>query len=140
MRYRKLSYSYAMVLRTRAPRPYSNPWFVTQTHVTLAQPEWCPAADVYELPDAVSVTLELPGIDPDEVDVLLYEDAVVVEGVRQLAPAPPNARYHAAEIRQGRFRVELPLPGAVDPEQVDARYERGLLIMNLVKQGERTGT
>lgn len=140
MRYRKLSYSYAMVLRTRAPRAYGNPWLVSQTRVMLAQPEWCPAADVYELPDSVSVTLELPGIDPDEVDVLLYEDAVVIEGTRRLEPAPPTARYHAAEIRQGRFRVELPLPAAVNPDEVEARYERGLLIMNLVKQGERTET
>lgn len=138
MRYRRLSYRYAMVLRTRESRAFGNPWVVGQARVTLGQPQWCPPADVYELPDSVVVTVELPGIDPDEVDVLLYEDAVVVAGNRRLPAAPANAVYHTAEIRQGPFRIELALPTAVDPDQVDARYERGLLLMTLGKQSERT--
>jgi HSP20 family molecular chaperone IbpA len=41
--------------------------------------------------------------------------------------------YHAAGIRQGLFRVELPLPAPVDPERVEARYDRGLLQVTLAK-------
>ena len=41
--------------------------------------------------------------------------------------------YHAARIRQGPFRVELALPAPVDPERVEARYERGLLHVTLPK-------
>jgi HSP20 family molecular chaperone IbpA len=42
--------------------------------------------------------------------------------------------YHAAGIRQGPFRIALALPAAVDPERVEARYERGLLRITLAKR------
>ena len=44
--------------------------------------------------------------------------------------------YHAAGIRQGPFRVELPLPAPVDPERVEARYDRGLLRITLPEARE----
>jgi HSP20 family molecular chaperone IbpA len=44
--------------------------------------------------------------------------------------------YHAASIRQGPFRVELPLPAPIDPERVEARYDRGLLHITLAKRAE----
>jgi HSP20 family molecular chaperone IbpA len=43
--------------------------------------------------------------------------------------------YHAAGIRQGPFRVELPLPAAVDADGVSATYDRGLLRITLPKRG-----
>jgi len=42
--------------------------------------------------------------------------------------------YHAAGIPQGLFRVELPLPARIDPDRVEARYERGLLHVTLPKR------
>jgi HSP20 family protein len=59
---------------------------------------------------------------------------LVVEGRRQLAAEPGPARYHAAAIRQGPFRLEVPLPVAVDHDRVDARYERGVLRITLPKR------
>jgi HSP20 family protein len=44
--------------------------------------------------------------------------------------------YHAAGVRRGPFRVELPLPAPVDPEGVQTRYERGLLRITMPKRGE----
>ncbi|HEX2173589.1 MAG TPA: Hsp20/alpha crystallin family protein [Dehalococcoidia bacterium] len=138
MRYRRLSYRYAMVLRSGEPRPYGDPWRLTQARIVLAQPQWRPPTDVYELDGSIQVTIELAGVDPDELDVQLYEDAVVVEGTRRLPAIEPGGVYHSVEIRQGPFRLEVPLPSTVDLEQVDARYERGLLLISLVKQNERT--
>jgi len=56
----------------------------------------------------------------------------VIDGRRRL-PAEPGAVYHAAEIRQGPFRVAVALPAAVDPQRVEARYEQGLLRVRLGK-------
>jgi HSP20 family molecular chaperone IbpA len=44
--------------------------------------------------------------------------------------------YHAAGVRQGPFRVELPLPAPVDGERVEALYDRGLLRISLPKRTE----
>jgi HSP20 family protein len=138
MRYRRLSYRYAMVLRSGEPRPFGDPWRLTQSRIVLAQPQWRPPTDVYELDGSIHVTIELAGVDPDELEVQLYEDAIVVEGNRRLPDQEPGGLYHSVEIRQGPFRLEVPLTTTVDLEQVDARYERGLVLISLVKHNERT--
>ena len=75
----------------------------------------------------------------EQLDVLLFEDALIVEGERRL-PTHAAGVYHAAEIRQGQMRLELPLPAPIDPEQVDAHYERGLLEMRLGKRSAKPRT
>ena len=132
MRYRRVSYRYAMVISSREPRPFGDPWWVTQTRVPLAQPRWRPPTDVYENATSITVTVELAGVDPEELDILLYEDAVVVEGTRRL-PGERPCVFHEVEIRQGPFRVEVALPASIDPDRVDAHYERGLLQLTLPK-------
>jgi HSP20 family protein len=128
-----MHFRYAMVLTTRQPRSIGDTWRAAPAGVTLAHPSWRPPADVYETPDAVAVTIELAGTEPDDLDVLLYEDAVVVEGRRTIPAAAPIGVYHSAEIRQGPFRLEIVLPVAVDPERADASFDRGLLRMILAK-------
>jgi HSP20 family protein len=142
MRYRRLGYRYAMVLTASQPRQLAQDWRAGRLSVLIAQPRWRPPADVYETAANVYVTVELAGVDPDELDVVLYEDAVVVEGQRRLPCVDARGVYHVAEIRQGQFRLELPLPASVDLEQVEARYEGGLLQMTLARAsgGEQRGS
>ncbi len=135
MRYRRVSYRYAMVVSSHEPRPFGDPWWVTQARVPLAQPRWRPPADVSENATSILITIELAGVDPEELDILLYEDAVVVEGTRRL-PGERPCIFHEVEIRQGPFRVEVALPATIDPERVDAQYDRGLLHLTLAKAGE----
>ena len=99
----------------------------------LAPPYFRPAADVVETADAYVVTLELPGVDDDDVDVLVHPDALVVSGTRR-ACCESDARYLHAEIRYGPFRFDMPLPRDAEPESVDAAQERGLLRIVLRKQ------
>lgn len=133
MRYRRLGYRYAVILTAAQPRPFGEAWRHERLGVSLAQPAWRPPADVYETHSTIAIRVELAGVEQDELDVLLFEDAVVVEGTRRLPTEAPGV-YHAAQIRQGPFRLELPLPVPIDPEQVQARYERGLLEMTFSKK------
>jgi hypothetical protein len=86
MRYRRLSYRYTMVVGSSQTWPLG----VWQN-------------DRLRLVD-------LAGVEEDDLDVQLFEDVLVVEGRRQLPSCQEGAVYHAAEIRQGPFRVELALP------------------------------
>src|SRR5436190_21956769 len=122
MHYRRLKHRFAMLLTSNAPVLPAPDWRSGRLNVASAQPHWRPAADVYETASAIHVTIDLAGADPDDVEALLYEDAVVVCGQRHPQPADEVGVYHAAEIRQGPFRVELPMPSAVDPEQVEGEY------------------
>jgi HSP20 family protein len=133
MRYRRLSYRYAVVMASGRPRTFGEAWQRQSSSIGLGHSFWRPATDVVETATEVIVLVELAGVDHEQLDVLLFEDALIVEGERRL-PAYAAGVYHAAEIRQGQVRLELPLPAPIDPEQVDARYERGLLEMRLVKR------
>jgi len=89
---------------------------------------------VYETETTIELVVELPGVEAEEVEVLLFEDAVVVEGDRRVVPATAPGFYHAAEIRQGHFRLDVPLEGQVESEKVDAVHENGLLRISLRKR------
>ena len=134
MRYRRLSYRYAMVVQSSRTRPFGDIWEGDRLRV-LVQGRWRPDADTYETDTSVEIMVDLAGVEEDDFEMQLFEDALVVEGRRQL-PSCENATYYAAGIRRGPFRVELPLPAPVDPERVEARYDGGLLHITLPK---RTG-
>src|SRR5215212_11734881 len=133
MRYRRLSYRYAVVMATGRPRQFGEGPSRQGASISMGHPAWRPPADVVETATEVIVLVELAGVDHEQLDVLLFEDALIVEGERRL-PSHAAGVYHAAEIRQGQVRLELPLPAPIDPERVDAHYERGLLEMRLGKR------
>jgi HSP20 family molecular chaperone IbpA len=135
MRYRHLSYRYAMVVQSGGTRPFGDIWESDRLRV-LVQGRWRPDADAYETASSIEITVDLAGVEEDDFEVQLFEDALVVDGRRQLPACQEDARYHAAGIRQGPFRLELPLPAPVDAERVEARYDRGLLRIVLPKRQE----
>ena len=132
MRYRRVSYRYALLLTDNQDRAFGDPLATVQPGVRFAETFWRPPADVCESQSTIVVTVDLAGIDQDDLDVVIFEDALIVEGWRRL-PADPGVVYHLAEIRQGPFRLELGLPGSIDQERVDARYDEGLLRITLMK-------
>lgn len=133
MRYRRLSYRRTIMLRSGQTWPFGDLWQSERLRL-LVQARWQPDTDVYETAAAVEVLVDLAGVDEDDFEVQLFEDALVVEGHRHLPSCDEGATYHAARIRQGLFRVELPLPAPVDAQRVDARYDRGLLRITLPKR------
>jgi HSP20 family protein len=132
MRYRRVSYRYALLVTANQDRTFGDPLVALQPGVRFAQTFWRPPADVCESESTIVVTVDLAGIDQDDLDVVLFEDALIVEGSRRLA-TDPGVVYHVAEIRQGPFRLELRLPCTIDQERVDARYDQGLLRISLLK-------
>ena len=131
--YRRLTLRYAAV-RADLSWPLHAAWETEQFRF-LVRERWRPNADVYETARTIEMTVDLAGVADEDFEIQLFANALVVEGVRRLPSAREDAVYHAAGIRQGPFRVELPLPAGVDAERVEARYERGLLHITLPKAG-----
>ena len=102
--------------------------------MTMLVQEWRPAADVYETPTTVDITLEIAGIAPDDVRVNLSGSTLVVEGRRPMPTSVnPHGRYHVVEIRRGRFRVELPLSTPVEPQPRELRCEMGFVVVSFTR-------
>ena len=136
MRYRRLGSRYTVVMTTGDLAPFAELLRVGGQGMVLAQPQWRPEADVYETPAAIVVAVELAGVEEDAFEVLLFEDALVLEGHRHIPACEEGGVYHAVGIRQGPFRLEVRLPVPVDGERVQAQYEQGLLWIRLPKVGE----
>ena len=136
MRYRRLSYRYSVVMGSGPSwLPFGDLWEGDRLRL-LAEVRWRPDTDAYETTTTVEIVVDLAGVDEDDFEVLLFEDALVVEGRRTLPACEEAAVYHAASIRHGPFRVEVRLPARVDAERVVARYDRGLLRITLPKVAE----
>jgi len=132
MRYRRLSYRYTMTVRSSQSWPIGHDWPGDRARV-LAHPRWRPDTDTYETPMALEVIVDLAGVDEDDVELQLFQDALVIEGRRLPAACQEGAVYQAVGIRHGPFRVEVPLPAPVDLERVEARFHRGFLRVTLPK-------
>ena len=135
MRYRRLSYRYAVVVHSAHTWAPGDVWSSPRLRL-LSRGGWRPDMDTYETAATVEIIVDLAGVDEDDFEVQLFEDVVVIEGRRDLPACETGAVYHAATIRQGPFQLEVPLPAAVSSEQVEARYDRGLLRLTLPKRAE----
>jgi HSP20 family protein len=135
MRYRRLHYRYAVVVRSGQPWPFGELSPIDRLR-PLVEPHWRPDADTYETAASVEIVVDLAGVDENDFEVQLFEDVLVVEGSRQLASPKEAATYHAVSVRQGPFRLEVPLPAPIDSEHVEAHYDRGLLRITLPKHRE----
>lgn len=130
MRYRRIGYRYTMIVKQ--PITWGGAHQVRAGDVVLSHPHWHPDMDVYETATALTVTVELAGVDAEQLEFVLFQDALVIEGCRSL-PVTDEGLYHAAGIRQGPFRVEVSLPVEIEADRVEASYDRGLLRVRVPK-------
>ena len=92
-----------------------------------------PQTDLVETEDGFEVTVDLPGMKPDEVQVELHEGALLISGKREEEKEEEGKSFHRIERRHGEFRRMLPLPAAIDEERVEAKFEDGVLKVTVPK-------
>ena len=138
IRYRYVTYRYTDGSQQQLERHYRQLVHdaLRQSHQSILQRSatWRPLADIRESAEMLTVKIELAGMKEEEIDVTLYEDALVVSGERHEEPERnENVYYHEAQIRYGPFRIEVLLLLPIDREGVRARYENGFLWVDLPK-------
>jgi HSP20 family protein len=107
----------------------------------LRQPgrNWMPPADIVETHDAVLVRLDLPGVDPDTLDVILTGNMLTVKGHRLLEEVKTEDVAHRRERPAGIFSRAIPLPCSVDCDRVAAESKNGVLTITISKvESEKT--
>ncbi len=94
---------------------------------------WSPALDVEETEDAFVLHVELPGCRPEDVEVSLEENVLTVTGERRFYDEREAEGFRRVERRFGRFHRAVRLPDRVDPDQVEADFDHGLLTITVPK-------
>lgn len=105
---------------------------------------WCRdlSADLFEENGVLVMKMTLPGMVPEEIAVALEGDTLTVSGSREEDIDVDEKEYYSKEIRRGSFYRSVHLPKTVEVERAAARYQDGVLTVELpiVEQEERPGT
>lgn len=75
--------------------------------------------------------LDLPGVDPKDVEVSVVDDTLVIRGERKTAQELKEKEYQYRETAYGRFERRLGLPKGVDRDKVSASYKNGVLEVSI---------
>lgn len=94
---------------------------------------WDLAVDVYEKDNNVIAEMNLPGIDPDNIDISVEDNYLRVSGSREESKEEKDKQYYSKEIKRGSFERAVRLPDAVEKDKVKAEYDNGELTITLPK-------
>ena len=94
---------------------------------------WVPALDVKEASDRFEVTVDLPGLDPKDVNVTYEDGMLTVSGKRQFQEEEKGDTWHRIERGFGTFARSIRLPQTADPERIEASFDKGVLRISVPK-------
>lgn len=100
-----------------------------------AQPsqKFTPAASLAETETVYELTLDLPGVNADDVSVELNDGKLIVSGERKAPEEVEGKTFHRVERRYGKFRRVVTIPAPVDDDSITAEYKDGVLTVALPK-------
>ncbi|MCD6405066.1 MAG: Hsp20/alpha crystallin family protein [Planctomycetes bacterium] len=98
--------------------------------------EWLPALDVSETDTGIVVRAEVPGIAPEDIDISLTGDTLIIKGEKKQEEKKEEENYYRMERCYGSFQRVVTLPGSVDASKVTATHKNGVLTVTLEKKEE----
>jgi HSP20 family protein len=98
---------------------------------------WVPAMDLVETEDHFALKADLPGLAEGDVAIDLEGDVLTVSGERKADHEERGEGFHRIERSYGSFRRSLTLPEGVDPEAVNATFDKGVLEIRIPKPEAR---
>jgi HSP20 family protein len=96
--------------------------------------------DVSETKDAMMVKMEVPGMEPKDIQISLQEQLLTVKGEKHQEKEEKEERYYRMERSYGAFTRSVRLPVAADGSKVTATFKNGLLTVMLPKTPAAKGT
>lgn len=93
-------------------------------------------SDVVEADDEVEVSVELPGMDRDDIEVTIAPDGLTVRGEKKIERQDEKRGYYVSERSYGAVYRHLPLPSGVDLDRAEADFRNGVLTVRLPRTEE----
>lgn len=98
--------------------------------------QWVPRVDVKEEKDRFVLYADLPGIDPDDIEVSMDKGILTIKGERSSETTQETDRFSRIERRYGSFHRRFALPDSADPDGIQARGRHGVLEIVIPKRPE----
>ncbi|MFZ1050345.1 MAG: Hsp20/alpha crystallin family protein [Candidatus Sulfotelmatobacter sp.] len=103
---------------------------------SLTTTTFAPPVDIYEDEHNITLKLEVPGIEEKDIDVSVENSTLTVHGERKIEKEEKEENFRRVERQYGSFTRSFTLPSSVDPGQVTAHYDKGVLKIKLAKKAE----
>lgn len=97
-----------------------------------------PSIDVIQNDRETRITAELPGVKEDDVDLSVDNDILTIRAEKRIEREDARDTRHVSERAYGTFQRSLRLPQPVDPEQVKAHFDHGILTVILPRTEQET--
>src|SRR5437016_1875028 len=102
----------------------------------LTTTSFAPPVDIYEDEHNIVLKIEVPGIDENDIDVRIENNTLTVQCERKIEKEEKEENFRRVERHYGSFTRSFTLPPSVDPAQVSAHYDKGVMNINLAKKAE----
>jgi len=103
---------------------------------SLIAPWFSPRTDVYEEDDHVLLEMEIPGVKQEDLNITIENNVLTVSGERKFDERRKQDRYQRNERFYGSFSRTFTLPSTVDPDNIEAKYENGVLYLTMPKKAD----
>ncbi len=94
-------------------------------------PMFKPKLNIEALDKSYEVTIEVPGLDVDDISVELSGNLLVVKGKNEIKKEDQQAHYYRIERASGSFQRTLTLPDDADSEGISAKVDKGLMTISI---------
>jgi HSP20 family protein len=124
-------------LRERMNRVFDDSLFRSDRREdSFAMGTWSPAVDMFEKDDTVVIKAELPGLDKKDVSLDLQNGVLTLKGERKYENEVKEENYYRREMSCGKFIRSFTLPADVDADKIKAKFQNGLLTVEVPKPEE----
>jgi HSP20 family protein len=98
--------------------------------------DWMPAVDVQETNDAFVLTADLPGVNPNDIDITMENGVLTLRGRREHEQRSEENGFRRIERSSVEFFRRFALPDAADPDSISAQTTNGVLTVRIAKRAE----
>ncbi len=104
-----------------------SPKWLTEDASTIATSKWVPEVDIIEKPESYIILMDVPGVDPKEIELYMEDGALAIKGIRHFSEETKDKGYHRVERQYGEFYRRFSLPESADLENISAKGQNGVL-------------
>jgi HSP20 family protein len=101
-----------------------------------AAPSWTPLVDIYEEPERFVVFLDVPGVEPKNIEITTEKGVLTVRGERPAPEQEPKSAWQRLERHSGSFLRRFSLPDGANLEAITAKHTHGVLEISIPKQAK----
>lgn len=101
---------------------------------SIATSAWTPAVDIAEKDDHFLIEADIPGVDPNDIEISMENGVLTMKGERKSEVKEEKEGYTRVERSHGSFYRRFSLPESADPEHISAKSNKGVLQINVGKK------